>query len=95
MDIRHSKQYVNKKGFHEKYLDNCKKRNQAALVDVREKFRNSGLLDFHCDRLRVSEWKTIFESLKDDFTLKSVAVRLRKNKDICKIFFDLKMSIPQ
>lgn len=86
MDFKRSKESVkrveSKKGFHAKYVVLSKKRNLAALTEVKEKTRNSNVLDFHCDRIKVMEWMAIFDAMKGDNTLRSVAIRLRKNREM-------------
>lgn len=66
--------------FHEKYLKLCKTRNIAPVSEVKgKKGRHSLELDFHCDRLRPAEWHVIIEALHNDRSLKTIAIRLRKN----------------
>lgn len=66
-------------GFHEKYLKICKSENLMPVVEVKAKERYSQVVDFHADRIRVYDWIAIFRSLYNDKTLKSLAIRLRKN----------------
>lgn len=67
--------------FHEKYLKLCKTRNIAPVSEVKgKKGRKSVELDFHCDRLRPAEWHVIIEALHNDKSLRTIAIRLRKNQ---------------
>lgn len=69
-------------GFHGKYLAVCKSKNLAPLPEVKAKQRNIHFLDFHADRVKASDWIAICSSLQNDKTLKSLAIRLRKNSEL-------------
>lgn len=71
-----------KKGFHAKYLAICKAKNIQPLPEVKMKHKNIHVLDFHADRVRVSDWLAICSALESDRSLKLVAIRLRKNDGI-------------
>lgn len=69
-----------KNGFHEQYLKICKSKNIKPVAEVRGKNRsNIQELDFHADRLRPIDWIAITTALRQDKTLKLIAIRLRKN----------------
>jgi hypothetical protein len=69
-------------GFHAKYLAVCKSKNFMPLPEVKVKQRNIHVLDFHADRVKPYDWIAICSSLYNDKTLKSVAIRLRKNSEL-------------
>lgn len=70
---------MRRNGFHQKYIAVCKSKNLQPLPEVKAKQSNSHVLDFHADRVRVYDWIAICSSLYNDKTLKSLAIRLRKN----------------
>ena len=68
-------------GFHTKYLSICKAKNVAPLPEVKIKQKNFHVLDFHADRVKVTDWMAICEALHNDMTLKFIAIRLRRNNE--------------
>ena len=71
-------------GFHAKYLIACKSKNLQPLPEVKAKQRNIHVLDFHADRVKPLDWISICNAMYNDKTLKSLAVRLRKNNEFGK-----------
>lgn len=82
----HSKK---RKAFHAKYLAICKASIIQPLPEVKSKKKNLHVLDFHGDRIRYNDWLAVCGALKNDESLKFVAIRMRKNDEMGKFEYFL------
>lgn len=62
--------------FHRKYAELCRQRNVQPLSELRE--RTKSVLDFHCDHMRLDDWKLVLQALMGDTALLGLGIRARK-----------------
>ncbi|XP_037946531.1 protein Cep78 homolog isoform X2 [Teleopsis dalmanni] len=70
------------RSFHFRYLELCRSKNVTPLSDIRSKNNATSLLDFSADKIGVTDWGLIVESLYYDQVLQTLAIRLRRCQPI-------------
>ncbi|XP_052897937.1 protein Cep78 homolog [Anopheles moucheti] len=75
--VRHNKQ--RNKNFHHRYLALCRTKNfQPLPAIVKPKQKDQDFLDVYGDRLKCFDWRLIADALREDNSIKHLALRLRK-----------------
>ncbi|XP_054726432.1 protein Cep78 homolog [Anastrepha obliqua] len=74
-----TKKFNRCRSFHFRYLELCRAKNLTPLPDIRTKNNATSMLDFFGEKLGVTDWLLIIESLYYDQVLQTLSIRLRKN----------------
>ncbi|BFG01713.1 protein Cep78 homolog [Drosophila madeirensis] len=65
------------RSFYFRYLELCRAQNITAVADIKKNSIEKSSLEFDADKLNVSDWLLVNESLYNDLCLKSLVLRMR------------------
>ncbi|SPP78082.1 protein Cep78 homolog [Drosophila guanche] len=65
------------RSFYFRYLELCRAQNITAVADIQKNSIKKNSLEFDVDKLNVSDWLLVNESLYNDLCLKSLVLRMR------------------
>ncbi|XP_022208866.2 protein Cep78 homolog [Drosophila obscura] len=67
------------RSFYFRYLELCRAKNLTPVPDIRKQSLDKSSLEFYADKLSVSDWLLVNESLQNDLCLKSLVLRMRRS----------------